>query len=226
MILGDMRLFLIRHGQTSSNVGHHLDTEEPGAGLTNLGRQQAEALPDLLDGAGIGSVYASTLLRTQHTAAPLAARLGCDVTVRDGLREIPAGAFEMSNDQPSIREYLSIALGWADGALETPMPGVGESGAMVLDRFDEVVAEVVASGVDTAALITHGAMIRVWAAARCSNLWAGFSAENSVSNTGVVIVEGTPGRWRAAHWQEQALGGLELEDTATDGPAADTWQDR
>lgn len=216
-----MRLFLIRHGQTTSNVGHYLDTAEPGADLTDLGRQQAAALPELLASSGIEQIYASNLVRTQQTAAPLAGALGLEVNVRPGLREITAGGFEMANDHASIQEYLSIAFGWCDGALSVPMTGTTEDGEMVLGRFDEVVAEAADSGAEAAALITHGAMIRVWAAARSSNLSAAFVAENSISNTGVVIVEGTPGNFRVENWQEQALGGLGLEDPASDGPAAD-----
>ena len=37
-----MRLILIRHGQTHSNVAHALDTTVPGADLTDLGREQAD----------------------------------------------------------------------------------------------------------------------------------------------------------------------------------------
>lgn len=217
-----MRLFLIRHGQTPSNVGHHLDTAEPGAPLTELGQQQAEALVALLGETGIEAIYASNLVRTQQTAAPLADALGLEVAVRSGLREISAGALEMANDPQSVQTYLSVALGWADGQLETPMPGGGPDGASELARFDEAVAEAAASGVQTAALFTHGAIIRVWAAARCENLDAAFSAENSVSNTGAINLEGSPGNWRATQWQEQAIGGADLEDPATDGAAADT----
>ena len=37
------RLFLVRHGQTTSNEIHALDTALPGASLTTLGREQAGA---------------------------------------------------------------------------------------------------------------------------------------------------------------------------------------
>ncbi|KTR37372.1 histidine phosphatase, partial [Curtobacterium oceanosedimentum] len=40
-----MRLLLIRHGQTPANVSGVLDAEVPGPGLTELGQQQADALP-------------------------------------------------------------------------------------------------------------------------------------------------------------------------------------
>lgn len=216
-----MRLILIRHGQTTSNTGRHLDTAEPGASLTDLGREQAQALPAALAGANIEAIYASTPRRTQQTAAPLAVALGLEVNVRAGLREISAGDLEMANDEASIETYLSVTLGWADGVLETMVTGAGEDGMAVLGRFDDVVSEVVASGIGTAVLVTHGAMIRAWAGARCGNLPEGFATLNAVSNTGVVVVEGTPGNWRAESWQEQALGGPGLADAAADGAAAE-----
>ena len=60
-----MRLILIRHGQTTSNVDGLLDTAEPGAGLTSLGFVQAAALPDALGGESIELLYASTLVRAR-----------------------------------------------------------------------------------------------------------------------------------------------------------------
>src|SRR5690606_13810229 len=88
---GDMRLILIRHGQTSSNVADLLDTAEPGADLTDLGRQQASAVPRSLADEDIDVVYASTLVRTQQTAEPLVAERGLELRVRDGVREVRAG---------------------------------------------------------------------------------------------------------------------------------------
>lgn len=216
-----MRLILVRHGQTPSNVAHLLDTAEPGPDLTDLGRQQALDLPGTLGSAGIEAIYASTLVRTQQTADPLARALGLDVQVRSGLREITAGALEMAGDEESVQTYLSIVLGWADGAPHARMPGTDEDAAAVLGRFDEVVEEVAGTGVEVAALFSHGAMIRAWAAARCRNVTVDFAAQNAVSNTGALVLAGRPGRWRAERWQEQALGGAPLEDPATDGAAAE-----
>ncbi|NUL49198.1 histidine phosphatase family protein [Cellulosimicrobium funkei] len=216
-----MRLLLVRHGQTPSNVGRNLDTAEPGPGLTELGREQALALPDTLGAQGIEAIYASTLVRTQQTAAPLARALGQEVRIRRDLREIPAGSLEMANDDESIQTYLSIVLGWAGDAPGRRMPGTERDGHSVLGAFDEVVAEVVATGVGVAALFSHGAIIRAWAASRCENITADFAAQHPVSNTGAVLVSGEPGRWWAEQWQEQALGGPALEDETADGAAAE-----
>lgn len=65
-----MRLLLVRHGQTPSNVEFLLDTAVPGPGLTALGERQAAALPEALADEDIEALYVSTLVRTQLTAAP------------------------------------------------------------------------------------------------------------------------------------------------------------
>src|SRR5690606_5754760 len=83
----DMRLTLIRHGQTPSNVRGLLDTGAPGPGLTALGAAQAAALPRLLDGSPIDGVYVSTLIRTHRTAEPFAAARALDPVELPGVHE-------------------------------------------------------------------------------------------------------------------------------------------
>lgn len=195
-----MRLVLVRHGQTSSNIRGALDTAAPGPGLTALGMRQAAALPAALREWAVEGVYASTLLRARQTAAPTAHAFGLPVQVRPGLREITAGSLEMADDDDSVETYLRIVLGWADGAVGVRMPGATDDGHAVLGRFDEVVEEVVETGVETAVLVSHGAMIRVWSAARCADVTVGFVARNVVPNTGLVVVTGRPGRWSLERW--------------------------
>lgn len=216
-----MRLILVRHGQTSSNVGGLLDTAEHGADLTDLGREQAKALLDVLAEEPIGAIYASTLVRTQQTAGPLAESLGLDVLVRDGVREVNAGDLEMLGDMDSIRTYLETIFHWSAGDLDALMPG-GENGTEVYARFDKVVAEVAGSGVNTAVLFSHGAAIRTWTAARADNITIDFAARNPVTNTGAVVLEGSPGDgWTVLTWEGHALGGPDVDTARTDGPAGE-----
>src|SRR5665647_2898738 len=121
---GPMRLILVRHGQTSSNISRALDT-----------------------------------------ADPLAAAHGLDVQVRAGLREVSAGELEMRSDADAMQLYLDTVFAWREGNLDLRMPG-GESGAEVYARFDDIAAEAVGTGVGTAVLVSHGAVIRSWCAAR------------------------------------------------------------
>lgn len=219
---GRMRLLLVRHGQTPSNVGHHLDTAEPGAELTELGRAQAAAIPAALDREEVRAIYVSTLVRTQQTAAPLATALGLEPVVRDGIREIAAGDLEMRNDETSIRAYIDQVFGW-ESDLEERMPG-GESGAEVLARFDGVVREAHAQVGDTgtALIVSHGAMIRMWAASRASNIDLAYASDTALANTAMVALEtDATGGWVVDCWTQAALGGVALTDPAHIGPGGE-----
>lgn len=67
------RLFLVRHGQTTSNEIHALDTALPGASLTTLGQEQAGAAGRYLRNASDRvHVLSSQAARAQQTAAGLA----------------------------------------------------------------------------------------------------------------------------------------------------------
>ncbi|MFG2126328.1 histidine phosphatase family protein [Streptomyces sp. NPDC048751] len=210
-----MRLLLVRHGQTPTNVDYLLDTAVPGPGLTTLGEQQAAKLPEALAGEDIEALYASTLIRTQLTAAPLAAARGLDVLVRDGIREISAGDLEMQPGESERGElYMRTVFAWAAGDTALRMPG-GESGAEVLARYDSVVAEAAASGATTVAMVSHGAAIRMWSAARADNVDVPFAAAHRLDNTGVVVLEGSPSDgWKALSW-----AGATVAPAGEGGPA-------
>ena len=196
-----MRLLLIRHGQTASNVENRLDSAVPGPGLTVLGEEQAAAVPHHLAPERIDVLYASTQTRAQLTAAPLARHRGLPVTIRAGLREIYAGELEGRTDTEAVTAYVRTTLAWAAGDVSLRMPG-GEDGVEVLGRFDAVVTEIAASGATVAVLVSHGAMIRTWSAARARNLDAGFVAAHVLANTGVVVREGDPADvWHALTWE-------------------------
>ena len=222
-----MRLLLIRHGQTPSNVLGLLDTAPPGPGLTDLGVAQAAALPATLAERRIDLIAASTQPRALLTAAPLAADRGLPVLVRDGLCEVPAGELEMRGDQDAVRTYLTTVREWMGGNLDLAMPG-GQSGLQVLARFDAVVDEVatlVAERVGddgTAVLFAHGAMLRTWATARGTDerlrqdLLERFQP---LHNTGMIVMNSSVDGWRIESWAGLALGGALLDDGSADGPA-------
>ncbi|MFI8242712.1 histidine phosphatase family protein [Streptomyces sp. NPDC085866] len=210
-----MRLLLIRHGQTPSNLDHLLDTAVPGPGLTPLGEAQAAALPAALADEDIDALYASTLTRTQLTAAPLAAARALGVIVRDGIREITAGDLEMvPGDSPEGERYMRTVFAWAAGDTTLRIPG-GENGEEVLARYDAVIAEAAASGAGSVAMISHGAAIRMWTAARADNVDVAFAAARPLENTGVVILEGSPSDgFKALSW-----AGATVEPVGEGGPA-------
>lgn len=215
-----MRLILVRHGQTKSNVRHIIDTATPGPGLTKLGRQQADALPAALAAEQVDAIYASTLVRTQQTAAPLCAARDLAPRVRAGIREIEAGDFEGKRDKTSVHDFVSTELSWVRGDLDRAMPG-GQTGRETLARFDDVVAEAEAAGHSRVVFVSHGSMIRTWSGARASNVDVEFVYRNPLNNTGVVVLDGTMASgWTVLAWQDRAMG-PGLDDEGASGAVAD-----
>ncbi|QPZ37350.1 histidine phosphatase family protein [Paramicrobacterium chengjingii] len=211
-----MRLLLIRHGQTPSNVEGRLDTGVPGPGLTELGLAQAAAIPRALEQETIDAVFASTQVRAQLTAAPLVESLDTPLAVRDGIREIDAGDLEMRNDWDAVLEYHRASFAWVDGDLDERVPG-GENGHDVFDRFDAVVDEATSLDKKTVAIVAHGQVLRVWAAAR-TRATQQFASENPLHNTGMIVMDGTQENWSLVDWHSAPLGGENLDVGVSGGP--------
>lgn len=221
-----MRLLLIRHGQTPGNVLGQLDTAHPGPGLTELGERQAAALARSLANEQIDLLYASTLIRTQITAAPLASARSLSIEVLEGLHEIEAGSLEKLTDKESHLRYLGTVFGWAAGELHRRMPA-GPSGHDFFERYDASIARIAASAAagnaGTVAVVSHGAAIRVWAGLRAGNVEADFAARHVLANTGIVALEGDPDAgWRLIHWDGSPVGGLALADPTAEDPTGGT----
>jgi probable phosphoglycerate mutase len=216
-----MKLLLIRHGETPGNVLGQLDTDHPGPGLTELGERQAEAMARSLVNEPIGALYASTLIRTQITAAPRGRLRGLETTVLEGLHEIEAGALEKLTDHESHKRYMGTVISWAAGELDNRMPA-GPDGHAFFDRFDAAIARVVdrASGQhNTVAVVSHGAAIRTWAGLRADGIDHEFAARHVLANTGIVALEGDPDTgWKLIHWEGSPVGGLALADPAAGDP--------
>jgi broad specificity phosphatase PhoE len=134
----DITLDLVRHGESTDDLNGILGTLPPGAHLTALGEQQADAVAQAIQQEfpnGIAGIYASELVRTQETAAPLAQALGLDVQILPGLNEIPAGLLEGSpRDLLTEIGYFAPMAAWVLG-----FPLVSEPGSINGVQFDEQV---------------------------------------------------------------------------------------
>lgn len=196
-----MRLLLIRHGQTPTNVRFLLDTAVPGPGLTELGERQAAALPEALADEDIEALYASTLVRTQLTAAPWPPPAASTCASGTASASCPRGTWRCCRGTRSTAAwYMETVFAWSAGDTALRMPG-GENGAEALARYDAVVAEAAASGASTVAMVSHGAAIRMWTAARADNVDVAFAAARPLDNTGAVILDGSPSDgWKALSW--------------------------
>jgi len=208
-----MRLVLVRHGETSSNVNMRLDTGRPGASLTARGQEQARTLsrqwPRLV-GAAPSAVAVSPLARTRQTAAPLLERYALSPWIRPGIREIRAGDLEMNGDGPSGVAYGLAVTRWARGDLGVRMPG-GETGVDVLARALPVVDEILHRAVDAAGddgvavVVAHGSVLRTLAPHLATNLPGEIPSVRPLGNARTAVLDSVapagPGRpWPASSW--------------------------
>lgn len=192
-----MRLYLARHGQTSSNVNKALDTAVPGADLTDLGQSQARELATRLEGEKIDTIYTSNLVRTHQTAAPLAERLGITPIEDERFGEVQAGEWEMLADELSMNSYIEVGKQWLTGNLTERMPGA-ETGEEVLARFDAGLADIRGENV---LIVAHGMVLLFWANMRAQRDGGVFLPH--MVNTAHAVLEGEPGNWRLVSWPDE-----------------------
>ncbi|MFG2623885.1 bifunctional RNase H/acid phosphatase [Streptomyces sp. NPDC048473] len=126
---------LLRHGETALTPEKRFS----GSGgsdpeLSATGRHQAERIAQSLVARGtIEEIVSSPLRRCRETAAAVAARLGLEVRIEDGLRETDFGAWEGLTFAEVRERYGPDLDAWLASAKAVPTGG-GESFAAVARR--------------------------------------------------------------------------------------------
>lgn len=205
-----MKLYLIRHAESEANVRRVLDSALPGPPITELGRQQAQALAAALGDEPVVAVYASKATRARQTAEPLAEAKAVDVQSVEGVHEVGLGDLEGRGDKASMRAYMAVTRQWIRGDLGVSMPG-GETGAHLRARYVTAVAELRAKHEPSdpggiVALISHGGAIRLNAGWLAGNVRPELADQGLIPNTGIVVLETLPDAgWTCLSWAGRPL---------------------
>lgn len=197
-----MTLTFVRHGESEANAAGIIDTSVPGPHLTKLGQQQAAAVADALAGNNYDGVYASSMIRTQETAQPLATQLGQQTVVLPGLREIDAGVFEGQSEDSGLGRigYVLAPLAWTLGARFVPVLGSTDGNAFDA-RVDDAIQTIYTSGDRNAVVFSHGATIMFWTMMNVDNPDLGLILSHPLDNTSVVVITGNPeDGWTLENW--------------------------
>jgi probable phosphoglycerate mutase len=190
-----VRLVLARHGRTTANAAHILDSRPPGAPLDEQGRAQADLLAARLADHPVRAVHASRAIRTQQTAAPVAAAHDVPVEVVDGVHEVAIGDLEGRSDEAAYETFFAVYHAWWRGELDARLPG-GESALDLRARFLPAVERIVGAGDGDVVLVSHGAAIRMAAAALL-----GDTVETwYVPNAGLVVLRRELDGWALESW--------------------------
>jgi broad specificity phosphatase PhoE len=193
-----MTLTFVRHGQSTANAAGILNTAVPGPGLTALGVQQAQDVAAVLATQGHDGIYASTMIRTQQTAAPL----GTPV-VLPGLQEIDGGVFEGTPERGplALLGYAGPPLAWTFGLRAIPILGSSDTGNAFDARVDGAVKTIYDTGDRNPVVYSHGATIMFWVMMNVDNPDPLLILTHPLDNTDVVVVNGTPDDgWTLTDW--------------------------
>ncbi|MGV0744371.1 histidine phosphatase family protein [Mycolicibacterium sp. XJ870] len=206
-----MRVTFIRHGESEGNASGLIDTSTPGPVLTPLGQQQSQDVVDTLGDNNYDAIYASTMVRTQLTAAPMSQYLGLPIQVLPGLREIEAGAFEGTPEAEAQAGYGAVLLAWAfGGQLDVPMPGTDPllNGHVFDARVEDALKTMYDNGDRNAVAFSHGGTIMFWTMMNVNNLTLPEKIQllstAQLHNTDYVVIEGNPeDGWTLVNWNGQ-----------------------
>ncbi|MED5814048.1 histidine phosphatase family protein [Mycolicibacterium sp. 050232] len=201
-----MRITFIRHGESTANAANIADSSVPGPVLTEEGQQQARDIVKVLGDNNYDAIYASTMVRTQLTAAPMAQYLGLPIQVVPGLQEIEAGIYEGTPESDAVKGYLQAPLKWLQGDLDARIPG-SLNGHEFDARMDGAVQTMYDNGDRNVAAFSHGGAIMFWVFLNAENADPMWLMTNPLRNTGYVVVEGNPeDGWRVVNWNGTQVG--------------------
>jgi broad specificity phosphatase PhoE len=190
----------VRHAQSEANASGIIDTEVPGPGLTPEGKGQAEQVVHQLGRNNYDSVYASTMVRTQQTAAPLAAELGKQVEVLPGLEEINAGWFEGKQVSMAPSTLLLAPADWLNGDVQNRIPG-SISGKEFNDRFTAAIQKIYDSGHRNPVVFSHLYAIQYWTLLNARSARNNLLTSHPLPNIGRVVISGNPMTgWTLVDW--------------------------
>lgn len=208
-------LILLRHGQTTSNVDHKLDTLLPGAELTELGREQAKAAgEEILATYDVDRVISSQATRAKQTAQIAFSERFCDIPAVEGIQEVHAGRWEMHNSREAHEAYLTAFRDFYRRKLEALIDG-GDTLDLFLSRYKGGLLPYAAQGGTTVA-VSHGGAIRAFSANACE-VDPVFAEMSYLPNCQYVVLDPTAGptgdpvedfgQWRVVRWADYELPG-------------------
>lgn len=197
-----MRLYFVRHGQSEANVLRVISNRDLPHHLTDLGRQQVEALAQSLADVPLAAIYSSPIVRAAETAQIVAASKGLPVQIADALREPDCGIMEGRGDEDAWREHDRVVSEWLAQQYDSRIAG-GESYSDLRARFVPFIERLVSAHRATdhnLLLVTHGSLLYMMLPLVLTNIDLATVGEYSMPNTGVIIAEQQASRLVCLEW--------------------------
>lgn len=202
MAIKHTEVFMVRHGQTASNIAglFHGATDVP---LNEMGQRQAELVAERVTTIeALNSLHSSPLQRALRTAQAIARRTGLEPRIHTGLAEMNFGEAEGLVLEAMVERWPELARRFEDlSDHAVRFPG-GESREEFHTRVRQTLDEIVATHTGERILVVaHGGVI---------------------SSLVAQIVGGDPNDWRRYRIDNCSVTHIEL---ATAGPVTHLMND-
>ena len=153
-----MRLYIVRHGQTSWNKEFRFQGSED-ISLDDTGKNQAYRAGEMLANYEIKKIYASPLVRASLTAQIIQEKVNSPIFYDDALKEVRLGEWEGLTLTEILAKYKDEFLAWE----EEPEKQIGlgiETYYDLQTRAVGFVEDICKKENDDLLIVTHGAWIR------------------------------------------------------------------
>jgi len=198
-----MRLYFVRHGESTANLRREFSNSGSKHPLTEKGVEQARALAGDLSGLQFGQIYSSPILRAVQTAQILAESLHAPLEITDALQEWSVGIYEGTADPLGWELHRQVQEDWfIHGKLDSKMPG-GESFNEIQGRFTPFIEALVCDGRNSnrnIILVGHGGLYLAMLPAILKNVSFAFARQHNFSYTAYAVAEAQPDGLYCVTW--------------------------
>lgn len=154
-------VYFVRHGESKANAERRFLKDEEENPLTEQGQKQAAFIAERCTHFPVECIIASSMLRTQQTAAVISDRIGKPVIISDFFieRRSPEAMFGLSLDDPKLER---INKEWLRGFFEKDVRYAdGDNFDDLLRRANKALAFLAAKDESHIVVVTHGFFSRM-----------------------------------------------------------------
>ena len=155
-----MRIFLVRHGQTQSNVENRLQGSK-GVPLNQVGEKQVAEVAQFFKNIPLTAVYSAPARRAKQTASSIAKFHNLSVKVIRGFRERSHGKLEGKTEEQRKKLIPDIQKQWKHQGIDWRPPGgetLRELQQRAIKAFNQIIKKHKLN--DTILVASHGGTIK------------------------------------------------------------------
>ena len=205
-----MKLYFVRHGESTANLLREFSNSGFRHPLTEAGVEQARIVARRLSGLQVERILSSPVMRAVQTAQILAKVLLAPLQITEALREWSVGIYEGTTDPVGWELHRQVQELWfSHQQFDSRMPG-GESFHDIRNRFVPFIEGLVSGGRDSdrnIVLVGHGGLYMAMLPLIFKNVDFAFAYHHGFPYTGYAVAEPRPEGLHCLYWCGASLDG-------------------